>query len=326
MKRRNLTTLVAVLLIAGSLACNLPFISAAPSAPTSAAPTESGFAVPTPEGQVDAPPVAGETAPPPAADNPPAANNAPANSEITLATTPALANTDLFKQWIADFQTRTGYTVRVEADAPGRGFRLAEKFIVDVLLVNDPGSEKDFIAKGLGRDRIALFHTDYVLLGPADDPAKVKGSPNVAEAFKKIATAQAKFVTSVSETPAKALEGRIWKQIGVTPAGEWYTTSEEGPKGVIKIAADRKAYILAPRELYLDVKSKTPDLKLEVLFEGEGVLFDVYHLVTVNPDKSPKVNYTGAQALVQYLTSPTVSEQIAAYGTAQYGEPVFFVK
>lgn len=327
MTRKATIALVALMLIASMLACSLP--GGGSSAPEATpAPTESGFAAPTQEGAPQASEAAapaGEPAQPGAAASEQPAGNKLSDKELTIAVTASLAETDLFKQIISDFMNRTGYQVKIEAGAPGRGFRLAEKFVVDVLLVNDPGSEKDFITKGLGKDRIAVFHTDYIILGPTEDPAKVKGSPNAAEALKKIATAQAKFITRGDETPVSVLEARLWKQIGITPAGDWFIKSEEGNKGVIKIAADRKAYILAPRELYLDVKSKTPDLKLEVLLEGDPALLDAYHIVTTNPDKSPKVNYTGAQAFIQYLQSPDVQALIAAYGTQQYGAPVFFL-
>jgi tungstate transport system substrate-binding protein len=247
----------------------------------------------------------------------------PANNKLTVATTDSLSSSGLLPLLIDDFQNKTGYEVKVEAGGAGRAFRLGEKFVADVLLVNDPGTEQKYLKDGYAKDRQIVMHTDYVLLGPADDPAGVKGSANAVEALKKIADKKALFYSRSTESSLSALEARLWKNAGITPSGSWYVKTEEGVVGSVKIASDKGAYTLAARSSYLEAKNKN-NSKLAIVLEGDPALFDIYHVLPGNGDKSPKINTAGAQAFVEYILSPEAQAIISAAGKDVYGEPIFF--
>lgn len=319
--------LLVLVLIASALACSLPGQATTPEAP--AAPTDAGFAQPTqeqaqPAATQEQPAAPGETPAAPAAEAPAAGEPKPENKEVTLATTSGMVESGLINKIIQDFMTATGYEIKLEVGGSGRAFRLGEKYIADVLLVNEPGTEIEFVANGHGRERLPVMHSDYVIVGPAGDPAGIKGSPSAAEAMKKIAGAQAAYLTHKDGSEIKALENRLWKLAGVTPSGEWLLQSTEGPVGTVKDAFDNQAYTLAPRSLFLDTKNKTPGFNLEVLYEGDPELYDAYHVVTGNPDKSPKINYEGALAFANYLRSPEVQAYIASFSQDVYGQPIYF--
>lgn len=317
--------LVLLVLVAAALACNLPM----GEPKTTPAPTDSGFAAPTQPGATTAAvdpaatPATGEAPAEQPTSAAPGAVSQPENTKLTLATTDSLSTSGLLALLVNDFQTRTGYEIKIEAGGAGRAFRLGEKFVADILLVNDPGTEQKYLSEGFAKERLIVMHTDFVLLGPADDPAGVKGSANAVEAFKKIATKQAKFVTRGDESPISVLENRLWKNAGLTPSGNWYIKSEEGVVGTVKIASDKQAYVLTARSTYLETKSKNVST-LQVVLEGDPALFDVYHVLPGNPDKSPKINDAGAQAFKQYLLSPEGQAIIAAFGSDVYGQPLFF--
>lgn len=319
-------TAILVVLIATTLACGLPSKATqpAPAIDANPAPTDAGFAPPTqPAGAEPTQPVAPQA--PEAGGQQGAAPGADA-PRLTVATTSNLVRSGLLNPILSGFMVQSGYQIVLEEGGSGRAFKLGEKAVADVLLVNDPGTEKEFIAQGYGRDRILVMHTDYVLLGPADDPAKVKGSATIVEAFKKIATAQAKFVTKGDDSPTVMLENRFWKAAGITPSGDWFMKSPEatmGTIGVVKLASDKGAYTLTARSIFLEARTKN-ELKIDVVFEGDSQMFDNYHVITGNPDKSTKINYEGALAFAQYLTSPEIQALIAAFGQDTLGGQVYF--
>lgn len=325
MRFRKSLILAVIVLVAGALACNLPMGGPKPTP----APTDSGFAVPTQAGATapaDDPaaetPVPGEPASTQPVDQPPPSE--PEDKRVTLATTDSLSSFGLLQQLVNDFQNKTGYEVKIETGGAGRAFRLGEKYVADVLLVNEPGTEQKYLAEGYAKDRQIVMHTDYVLLGPQEDPAGVKGSANAVEALKKIATQQAKFVSRTVESPVSALEARLWKNAGITPSGAWYIPTEEGVVGAVKIASDKGAYILAARSSFLEFKGKSDNNQLAIVLEGDPALFDVYHVLPGNGDRSPKLNTAGAQAFVDYILSPEAQAIISATGKDVYGEPIFF--
>lgn len=325
MSHRTFLALCFSLLILSALACSLPFGgSKTPEAP--AAPTDAGFAPPTqPGGEAGTPAAAAPADATPGAAQPADPNKAskPENAKVTLGATSSLSESGLLNTLIIGFMNATGYEVVPEIGGAGRAFRLGEKYITDVLLVNEPGSEQKFIKDGYGKDRIPVFHADFLLLGPSNDPAGVKGMTSAIEALKKIATTQSKFVTRGDDSPAAMRENQLWKKAGITPSGDWYIKTGEGVVGAVKIASDKQAYILVARTTYLEAKTKS-EIKLEVLVQGDTELFDTFHVITGNPEKSAKINYDGAMAFANYLNSPDIQALIAGYGVDKYGEPIYF--
>jgi tungstate transport system substrate-binding protein len=313
--------LAAVLaLIFSILACNMPTepIQSTP------APTDSGFqlppgqAVPTLAPQGDATQVPAALAPAPG-------QGAGADiKRFTLATTSTLMVSGMLPPLVGNFQKQSGYQVKVETGGSGRALKLARKGIIGVLLVNEPDDEKKFMEEGYGKDRIPLFYTDALLVGPPGDPAGIKGMKNATEAFKKIAEKKALFFSPGEDSSAYKTELYLWKLAGVTTEdAPWYVAPKEGNEGTLKIANDQSGYTLIDRATFLTIK-KTLGLDLEVMVEGAPSLLNVYNLITMNPEKAPKVDQAGVAAIVQYLTSAEVQDYIAKYGVDQYGQQVFF--
>lgn len=320
--------MLVVILALSALACNIPFLASQPEA--TPAPTDAGFELPTQEVDPGQAPEATEPAlmeTPEAGAVPPEESSeggtvVEGDKRLTLATTDSLANTGLLDQLIGRFMEQTGYQIVLELGGAGRAFRLGEKYVADVLLVNNPGNEVTFVSEGYGRDRVRVFHADYVIVGPADDPAGVKGASDAVDAFKKIAGGSGKFVTRAVDAPEILLEKRLWGLAGITPSGEWYhTATDAGPVAVLKLASDKKAYALIDRVTFLQNLS---GVSLEIVYAGDTALIDPYNVVTVNPDKSPKINYPAAQAFVEFLKSPAAQELIAQFGVETYGQPIYF--
>ena len=317
MRQRKIIWFLLLTLVLSAFACNLPQPGLAP-APAS---TDSGLQAPTLSGVLET----GEPSAIPGAQTTPQSPAAgvaePENNELTLGTTSLLAGSGMIDQLLRQFQSQTGYEVKVETGGAGRALKLGEKYVVDVLLVNEPGSEIKFVEEGFGRDRQPVMYTDYVIVGPASDPAGIKNAAKAKEAFKKIADAQALFVSRSDNLGTQGAETKLWKAAGVTPQGDWYVFSDQGPVGALKLASDGQGYSLTDRATFLDNKDH---LQLEVLFEGDALLRDFYHVVTVNPDRSPKINYPAAQALAQFLASPEAKAIIQQTSVDQYGQPIFF--
>ena len=191
MRKRKTIWFLVLTLVLSAFACNLPQPGSAPTP----APTDSGFQAPTqpavPE-TVEPGAVPGAQTTP---ESPAPGGPSPENKKLTLGTTSILVGSGLIDQLLGPFKAQTGYEVKVETGGAGRALKLGEKYVVDVLFVNEPGSEIKFVEEGYGRDRLPVMYADYVIVGPASDPANIKTAAKAKEAVKKIADAQALFVT-----------------------------------------------------------------------------------------------------------------------------------
>jgi tungstate transport system substrate-binding protein len=166
------------------------------------------------------------------------------------------------------------------------------------------------------------MHNDYIIAGPGDDPAKIKGLKSAAEAFKKIAAAQALFVSRGDNSGTHSKEREVWKVAGAKYEGEkWYQQTGLGMGQTLNVAAEKKGYTLADRGTYLAL-AKT--LKLSILVEGDAVLLNIYHVMEVNPQKWPKANIAAAKAFADFMVSKETQEIIKTYGVDKYGSPLFF--
>jgi len=200
---------------------------------------------------------------------------------------------------------------------------MGEEGNADVLLVHAPAAEKTFMENGFGADRFLVMHNDFILVGPAADPAAVRGKSVVA-ALQAIAAHPALFVSRGDDSGTHKAELALWKQAGLDPAAfsaDFYLSSGQGMGATLTIASEKGAYTLTDRGTYLAMR-KT--LNLELLVEGDSLLLNVYHVITINPAKWPKVNYTGALAFAQFLVREDVQKIIGRFGAEQYGQPLFF--
>jgi tungstate transport system substrate-binding protein len=190
----------------------------------------------------------------------------------------------------------------------------------DVLLVHAPASEKAWMAEGNGAERKLVMHNDFIVIGPPDDPAGIKGTTTAVETFQKIAEAQAPFISRGDDSGTHKAELALWKKAVVTPEGEWYQESGQGMGATLKIASEKDAYTLTDRATYLANKDT---LGLDILVEGDKGLLNVYHVIVVNPEKYPKINVEGARAFAAFLTSQKGQEMIGEFGKEEFGQPLF---
>jgi tungstate transport system substrate-binding protein len=221
------------------------------------------------------------------------------------------------------FEQQSGYKVKTVAVGSGQAMEMGQKGDADVLLVHSPTAEKDFMSAGWGKDRSLIMHNDFVIVGPASDPAKIKGL-GPADAFKAIATAQVPFVARADKSGTSTKELGIWAKTDVDPATtkpSWYIETGQGMGASLTIASEKGAYTLTDRATFLANKDK---LQLEILIEGSKTLLNIYHVITVNPDKWPKVNYEGATAFLKFMLDPATQDVIGKFGVDKYGEPLFF--
>lgn len=267
------------------------------------------------------PPTAAPTAVPPTAT--PAG---PANPELILATTTSTQDSGLLDVLIPLFEQQTGYTVKTSAVGSGAAMQMGQEGNADVLLVHSPAAEKTFMSDGWGKDRLLVMHNDFIIVGPADDPAAIKGL-GPSDAMKAIAAAgdagKAFFVARADKSGTSTKELGMWAKAQLDPAGTkpaWYVETGQGMGPSLTIASEKGAYTLADRATFLANKA---NLQLEILLEGSNALLNVYHVITVSPDKWPKVNYEGATAFAKFMTDPATQEVIGKFGIEKFGQALF---
>jgi len=247
----------------------------------------------------------------------------PANPTLILATTTSMQDSGLLDVLIPLFEAETGFTVQTVAVGSGQAMQMGQEGNADVLLVHSPSAEKTFMSDGWGKERTLIMHNDFIIVGPAADPAKTKGM-GPADAFKAIATAEAPFVARADKSGTSTKELGIWAKTDVDPATTkpaWYLETGQGMGASLTIASEKGAYTLTDRATFLANKDK---LQLEILVEGNKALLNVYHVITVNPDKWPKVNYDGAVAFMKFMTEQSTQDVIGKFGLDKFGQALFF--
>ena len=251
-----------------------------------------------------------------------AGKDAPKQKNIILATTTSTQDTGLLDVLIPIFEKETGYFVKTIAVGSGQAMAMGQKGEADVLLVHSPDAEKKFIADGFGVNRQLVMHNDFVIVGPASDPAKIKGTKSSAEALNLIASANALFVSRGDNSGTHAKEKTLWKKADINPVGQkWYQETGLGMGQTLNVAAEKKGYTLADRGTYLALKK---NLGLDILVEGDVALLNIYHIIEVNVDKWPKVNVEGAKAFVEFMVSKKTQGIIKTFGIDKFGSPLFF--
>jgi tungstate transport system substrate-binding protein len=244
-----------------------------------------------------------------------------ASKEIILATTTSTQDTGLLDILLPVFSKKTGYVVKTIAVGSGQAMTLGERGEADVLLVHSPDAEKKFVKDGYGINRRIVMHNDFILVGPPDDLAGIKGLKSVYEAFRKISYAGSHFISRGDDSGTHKKELKIWEGAGLkTDKEKWYVQTGLGMGQTLGVASEKEAYTLSDRGTYLAMKK---NLSLVVLVEGDRQLLNVYHVIQVSPDKWPKVNSAGAAAFADFITSDEVQNIISLFGKDKYGESLF---
>ena len=219
---------------------------------------------------------------------------------------------------------RTGIVVRHVGAGPGAALEMAKSGSFDLVMVHARALEDKFVADGFGGDRRDVMYNDFVILGPVGDPARIRGGKSAIDAFRKIAAAQAPFLTRGDRSGTHVKEVELWGAAGVTPQGAWYVKSERGAAGNAATTRDanaRQAYVLMDRATYLTLKK---EITLSVLVERDPALLNDIAMSRVNPAKLPKVNADGARSFQDWLVSEEAQRIIKGFEVDRYGEPLFF--
>lgn len=246
-----------------------------------------------------------------------------APSTLILATTTSTQDSGLLDVLVPIFERETGYQVQTIAVGTGAALKMGEQGNADVLLVHAPQAEAALVQAGVVKDRFLVMHNDYVIVGPQSDPAGIAGQ-TVPEAFRKIAETQSVFVTRGDDSGTHQAELTLWKQAGFTPAAfspDFYLSSGQGMAATLTVASEKGAYTFTDRATYLSLQDA---LDLMILVEGQADLLNVYHVLTVNPARWPKVNYAGALAFAQFMVRQDVQKIIGEFGMDKFGMPLFF--
>jgi len=245
----------------------------------------------------------------------------PAQKVVILATTTSTQDSGLLDELIPMFEAQTGYSVKTIAVGSGQAIAMGKRGEADVLLVHSPDAEKALLVDGGGVNRRLVMHNDFILVGPANDPAGLAKLSTI-QCLQHIATAKALFMSRGDNSGTHAMELKLWKAAGVVPDGQpWYHQSGLGMGQTLAIAAEKKAYTLSDRGTYLALRKK---LGLPILHEGDAALMNVYHVMEVNPVRFPKVNAAGGRAFADFMVSKAVQNRIKDFGIATYGSPLFF--
>ncbi len=241
---------------------------------------------------------------------------------VILSTTTSTQDSGLLDVLIPIFEKKTSYIVKTIAVGSGQAMAMGQKGEADVLLVHSPDAEKKFVAGGYGINRRLVMHNDFIIVGPSEDPAKIKGIKSSSETFKKIASAKALFISRGDNSGTHAKEKAIWKAAGINSEKEkWYQQTGLGMGQTLSVAAEKRGYTLADRGTYLALKK---NLGLDILVEGDAILLNIYHVIEVNPARWPKVNAAGGKAFADFMVSKETQEIIKTFGVHKFGSPLFF--
>jgi tungstate transport system substrate-binding protein len=271
----------------------------------------------------------------------PAANQAQATAPATatgvqqtlrLATTTSTADSGLLDAILPDFEQRYHAKVQVIAVGTGQALKLGENGDADVVLVHARKQEDVFVAAGSGINRRDVMYNDFIIVGPADDPAGAKTMTGAVDALKAIAARGATFDARGDQSGTSAKELSIWASAGLTPTADlgWYKSLGQGMGETLITANEQRAYTLSDRATYLAMRDKLPNLVVVVggatIAENKDrSLLNPYGVIPVNPEKHPDINAQLAEQFAVWLTSPATQARIAAFGLDKYGQSLFHV-
>ena len=223
-----------------------------------------------------------------------------AGERIKMATTTSTDNSGLLEVLLPPFEERFNVRVDVIAVGTGKALKLGENGDVDCVLVHARQAEDQFIRSGYGLNRRDVMYNDFVIVGPAEDPARTKGT-NAVAALQKIVEGEQPFVSRGDESGTHAKEKRLWELAGIDPGGNWYVETGQGMGATLQMADEKRAYCLTDRGTYIALEKK---LNLVILCEGDERLYNPYGIIAVNPHLHPHVNYLYAMTLIGWVTSP----------------------
>jgi tungstate transport system substrate-binding protein len=255
----------------------------------------------------------------------------PAPGVLRLATTTSTDDSGLLDAILPAFESKYNARVDVVAVGTGQALELGRQGDADVVLVHSRAAEDQFMADGYGTVRYDVMYNDFVIVGPPQDPAGIAAATTGADAFTRIAQAQATFVSRGDDSGTNAKELSIWKAAGLEPgpADAWYRSIGQGMGETLQMADEAQGYTLSDRGTYLSMSDSLSGLT--ILFGGTSIaenpdpkLYNPYGVMPVSPEKVPGVNNALAESFASWLVSPETQEAIAAFGVDTFGQPLFY--
>ena len=233
-----------------------------------------------------------------------------ANRVIRLATTTSTDNSGLLAYLLPEFENNTGYRVHIIAVGTGKALRMGSDGDADVLLVHAPAAEIEFVKSGYGDKRASVMYNDFVLVGPAANPANIKTNSDISEALQQIADNNSTFISRGDNSGTHKKERSLWQSKNIYKNSKWYREVGQGMGKVLQMAAELDAYTLTDRGTWLAYQDKSP---LKILNEGDPKLYNPYHIIAVNPQRFPSLNHQGANALISWITSTSGQSLIGEF-------------
>jgi tungstate transport system substrate-binding protein len=238
------------------------------------------------------------------------ANGLAAEGTLRLATTTSTENSGLLKAILPAFEAASGLKVHVISVGTGKAMKLGENGDVDVVLVHSRPDEDQFVAQGFGVNRRDVMYNDFVVVGPRDDPARIRGLKSVLAAMRRIFESRATFVSRGDDSGTDKMEKTYWAEIGERPSGKQYLSAGQGMGEVLTMAGHVAGYTLTDRATYGAYRSRIP---LDILVEGDARMFNPYGVIAVNPARYRDVNYKGAMQFIEWLTGADGRSAIASF-------------
>ena len=239
---------------------------------------------------------------------------------VILSTTTSTQDSGLLDVLVPMFEKQTGYSVKTVSVGTGQALALAAKGDADVALVHAPSLEKQYIAEGKLLNRRLVMYNDFVIIGPKDDPAKVRSTKTAVAALKAIEQVKANFVSRGDNSGTHVLEKSLWKAAGVVPKGAWYIEAGQGMGATLGIANERNAYTISDRGTYLAYGKR---ISLPILVEGDRSLLNIYSVMEVNPANGAHINSAGGKAFADFMVAPQTQNVIRNFGVEKFGQSLF---
>jgi tungstate transport system substrate-binding protein len=246
---------------------------------------------------------------------------AESNKNVILSTTTSTQDSGLLDVLIPLFEKQTGYSVKTISVGTGQALALAAKGDADVALVHAPSLEQKYVAEGKLLNRRLVMYNDFVIIGPKEDPAKIKSAKTALAALKLIEQSKSPFVSRGDSSGTHTLEKSLWKSAGIEPKGSWYTEAGQGMGATLGIANERNAYAITDRGTLLALAKR---VNLPILIEGDKLLLNIYSVMEVNPANGPRINAAGGKAFADFMVAPDAQNAIKTFGVDKFGQALFF--
>jgi tungstate transport system substrate-binding protein len=250
----------------------------------------------------------------------------PANTaqsrDVLLATTTSTRDAGLLDSLLPVFERQTHYTVKVIAVGSGQALAMGRRGDADVVLSHAPEAERALVDSGYFVRRRLVMHNDFLIVGPPGDPAELRGMTDPVVALQRITQRQAPFVSRGDQSGTHQMEQKLWRAAGIQPpgSGAWYTESGHGMGETLQMTDQKRAYTITDRATYLAWRDK---LQLVPVVEGDPRLYNVYHVLELNPKNAPRINIAGGQAFAEFLVSPEGQRLIGEFGKVRFGQSLF---